>query len=237
MSFDIKQFFRFVVSGYVCLLYYFGLLAGFSNLSDNLNAGSLASFSTVAFGSLALSVPIGFLIHELDISIRDRTSNAKGHMARVVRSHIYHELASRGSLVVLRALLNEPRSGHTAGDPSLAAFLEFAKYKDQEQLDAHIEKELSNRYSYVYSRVEAAVYAPALAVIFSALTGIILWGRLRFGDPIAGVLIVVCIGCVSVSLLTYIPTLRKEIDAIETLMVLNNREIIENLNKTTRPKD
>jgi len=180
LAFDIKQFFRFVVSGYVCLIYYFGLLAGFSNLSDRLNVGSIGPFSNVAFGSLALSVPIGFLIHELDISIRQRAQAARGSIAQAVRNKVYRELADRKSLEALNRLLDSPESGHVVDQPNRIALLEFARYTDKKQLDAHIEKELSNRYSYVYSRVEAAVFAPVLAVILSVLTGIVLWDRLRF---------------------------------------------------------
>lgn len=207
MPFDIKQFFRFVVSGYVCLLYYFAILFAFSNALHRLGEAMSLTFLdlfTISMGSLVLSVPLGFLIHELDISLY-----SPYRLSRFGRE--------RSSMRIIGDLVKE--KGASVGSEYFQALLEFVKYSVEHSKDvnAHLDKEVSNRYSYYYGRMEAAIYAPVLALVL--FTASVLLGRLDIRLTLVGAVVVVGIGFISAALLHYACRLLKEIDAIETLIV------------------
>jgi hypothetical protein len=223
MPFDIKQFFRFVVSGYVCLLYYFAILFAFSNALHRLRETMALTFPdlfTIVLSSLVLSVPLGFLIHELDISIYSPY--------RLSRFGCERDSMKMISAVVRKATNNVVRS------ECLQALLEFAKFsgEDSKDVNAHLDKELSNRYSYYYARMEAAVYAPVFAVVLFAAT--VLLGRLDVRVTFLGVMVITGIGAISATLLLYARRLLREIDAIETLIVMDRKEDLSRLARYLR---
>lgn len=107
------------------------------------------------------------------------------------------------------------------------ALLEFTKYRDVNQLNIYLRKELSNRYSYYYSRVEASIYAPLFAAILTVLTAIATSSRLSFNLlSLTGALLVLSTIIISYWLFHYQVQLLKEIDAIETLLVLKEKNRI-----------
>lgn len=169
------------------------------SLSNNL--------STLAASTVALSVPIGFLIHEIDISLF-------GLIRRLVKSE---------SVKALRDLDNEIKYDRSKYH-HLVALLEFSKFRDQSELDAHLNKEVSNRYSYLYARMETGFYAPIAAwLLYQASFVLQLSNEL---SPSIGYSLVETIILISFALLVYCPFLIQEIGAIETLMVLNRRDEI-----------
>lgn len=119
MSFNLKQFFRFVISGYVCLFYYFALVlvssATLASLIGSVSSTSLSLLSAAA-SSLAFAFPVGFLIHELDISVM-----SPYRPVRLGRK--------RHSIERLRKLATQVSSGKLdLKDEELQALLEFAKF-------------------------------------------------------------------------------------------------------------
>lgn len=232
LSSDTKQFFRILVSGYVCLLYFGGILLTYSSLPQEMSSQphdlpTLSSFIGIALSSFVLSIPIGFLIHESDVFVYRELYR---WIYRRVWRHDYTWIdVMRKYLVRTRKARSRPKkdSKRTLGRENCEAFLESARYQDTKswQADAHLVKEVSNRWSYFYARLEAGIYAPAFAAVLAWITM-----RLFRLPPVfttnrivAGA---IAITFISVLLVGYCPRLMKEIDAIETLIVLRRRDRI-----------
>jgi hypothetical protein len=171
----------------------------------------LSSLLTIALSGLALSVPIGFVIHESDVLLYRE-------VYRRFRDDYAWMNVIRGYFRV------RPRTEKFIGKEHYQALLEFVKFTNQQQANTHLEGEVSNRWSYFYARLEAGLYAPAFAVVLSWITIRLfrLPTVLSVNRLVAGAIAIIVI---SVLLVGYCPRLMKEIDAIETLTVLQSREI------------
>lgn len=240
LAFDIKQFFRFVVSGYIFILYYLVILLLLSDALSKLSSSSMVhdvfSFvSTLFAAGLALTVPIGFLIHEIDVSIL----NAWWRIRRILSDR------ERLPLQTIRTFFRETERRDVERQ-YLQALLEFAKYSDKgmkpwdgivisekhkdsdhvNARNAHLDKEISNRYSYFYARIEAGGYAQVFAWVLFVAT--VKWAKIDyvaltlFEQAILVTLVVAFFAALSV----YCLRLMHEIDALETLIVLDRREDI-----------
>jgi len=217
LPFDIKQFFRFLVSGYVCITYFFAFLIASSSLQRFVDALSLSNqLSVLAASTVAVSVPIGFLLHEIDVSIF-------GLFRRGVNSESVKALRDVG-----KAKISSSKYQHRA------AFLEYSKFTDETARDVHLNKEVSNRYSYLYARMEAGFYAP-IAACFLFYASVMLGLSNDIPAPIH-CYVLGAIAIVSLALLAYCPFLVQEIGAIETLMVVASKDPITSLTEPNAVK-
>jgi hypothetical protein len=219
-SSDVKQFFRIIVSGYVCLLYYAAMLLTYSKFPLRVDFGSPSTFSnliSIAVSGLALSVPIGFLIHESDVFLY------RGVYRPIVRARAHAWIG---------ALLRFFQVNRGAGEAPTAeqeAFLESVRYSNPSEADAHLDKEVSNRWSYFYARLEAGIYAPLFALLLFEGTMILFslapnytQSRLIAGVTLLLVMVILLVG--------YCPRLMREINAIDSLVM--NR--IDTLKRTSQ---
>jgi hypothetical protein len=130
--------------------------------------------------------------------------------------------------MIIEDSVKSETKGRAKESEYLQALLEFMKYTDktktksEKELSAHIDKETSNRYSYYYGRMEAALYAPILALIVFA--GTVAFAGLETHLSSIGVGVAIGIGSISSILFLYAIKLLKEIDAIETLLVTHRKE-------------
>jgi uncharacterized membrane protein len=216
-SSDVKQFFRFLVSGYVCLTYYFGfLLASSAALRAQMTSVSFTSSGLLgaAASSLVFSVSLGFFIHEIHISVQSPYREKRfGHERKCFR------------------VLRELNGASKATDQELQLLLEYAKYGQDERetpSDSHIEKELSNRYSYYYGRMDAAVFAPILAFALFLASGYLGWfgAELSWADFARVLAVITAILVISGLLVWHAMKLLDEIDSIETRIA--ERKKLEN---------
>ena len=244
LAFDIKQFFRFVVSGYVFILYYAVLLFALSDpltkLAPYLRFRDIATVVPALFvAGLALAVPIGFVIHEIDVLLL----NGFWKLGR------YRTGRERLPLETIRGFV-PPTERNSLDRQYLQALLEFAKFskndvesknevegrsgaqsnEDHEDTDycaslnAHLDKEISNRYSYLYARIETGIYAPIIAwFVFVATVQSMNLDCAPLNWFGWAVVITVAL---SALLFGYCPRLLKEIDALEILIVLDRRDEI-----------
>jgi hypothetical protein len=130
-------------------------------------------FFALAIGSLTLSLPIGYYVHQ----VADTVFNpfARHRLLFWRRSAVFH----------LKAQLGTTAASYR--DPTYQAALVFSKvyetsrtWDDQPKFEARIKPELireeiSNRYSYYYARIENGILAPTLGWLLSLLTRQLFW--------------------------------------------------------------
>ncbi len=204
------------------------MLLGYSNLRERFavqisTLSNLNNLLTIAVSSLALAVPLGFLIHESDVFLYRR---------------VYRSL--RGDYAWTKVIRRCFRDGATTeaekvvGKEHYQALLEFVKYTDGPQADTHLEEEVGNRWSYFYPSLEAGLFAPIFAVLLCLATAFLVGlqseGMTLPRASVGAAFIVFS----SILLLGYCPRLMKETDAIETLRVLEKEQTIRALISSAR---
>jgi hypothetical protein len=224
-SSELKQFFRILVSGYVCLLYYWAMLLTYSEILQDMNFKSASTFGSlisIAVSGLALSVPLGFLIHESDVFL---------YRGVYRPAHVWISASLGGRSERQRKHTTKADDMNRFFTPEAEAFLESVRFSNASEAEAHLAREVSNRWSYFYARLEAGIYAPVFALfLFEASVRLfkltphftenrIIWGTLWFVT-------------MAILLVAYCPRLMKEISAIESLIL--NKDRIETLRRESQ---
>jgi hypothetical protein len=221
---DIRRLLRFEISGYVGLLYSLLFIACLFEV-PSIDIGIYQIVAAAAAG-LVIALPIGFVIHQLDITIfcPFRASRIFGKRRAFLRlKHWKDEL------------------GAVVSDSKLQSIIVHAKTTPQAKCYDHykyIQNEIDKRYSYYYSRWETGSFSPFLGMIISfiiwaiyyATTGeslIDISGRyfvtrlLAFGFIIIGIIII------SLIIILYCRDLFREIDDLELSVVVDNEDYVK----------
>lgn len=207
---DMKKFLRFEISGYVALLYGFIFCFAFSDLTqlvDCFSSQTGANILNYSITGFILAGPIGFIMHQIDISIFCPFKECRWYMksCRLVVPYIKSKLNSEQSL-----LLN---------DKKYQPIMELALSHNENR---HIDEEISNRYSYYYARMEAGLFSPVFGALFYCLftqyyfhvygKSIVKFSMLSLVTTLGVVIISICI-------LSYCKTIFDELNDLERIAI------------------
>jgi hypothetical protein len=214
----VKQFLRFQISGITCL---FWSLLFFIPYIDwaKLSTVEAEKLIVALIGSIALSLPLGSIIHQISISLLSPFRKKRLFIPRTVIEEL--KLIGKNHEFVNK-------------DPKFQNILVFAKGTKLSWTDAvthvskeidieYIRQEIDNRYSYYYVRMDNGFFAPLFAygifylfksVLHKAGANIFIQSPLICIYTIPTIAIFVC-----ALMLFYIPVLFKEIDDIERYLV------------------
>jgi hypothetical protein len=198
---ELKKFLRFEISGYVALLYAFLFCLA---LSDMKKIGALVSLEDIkiidyAVTGFILAGPIGFIMHQMDITIFSPFRKCRFFLnCRKVISVIEQRIGS---------------SKINYDDNKFQAVLEFALSKE---VNKHLVKEISNRYSYYYARMEAGLFSPILGFIIYLITNQY-FQNINNANLFFSRAIIFGIIIISFIILGYCPTILRELNDLECL--------------------
>jgi hypothetical protein len=210
---DIKKFLRFEISGYVAILYvilYCIAFFDFTKITIDLPQNIL----NLSVSGFIIAAPIGFLMHQLDISFfspfKKKRMGKDRNAICLLETYTkdcpcFKDIKPQVSLEIIKCLLDKEN---------------IFNY-------SYFEKEISNRYSYYYSRLEAGAFAPFFGFIIFIIISGFLWfylGNPFFSiDPIPWLrilfilFILAIVVLISVYISIYCRTLLEEIDGLECL--------------------
>ena len=205
---DLKRFLRFEISGYVAILYSLVFCAVFMDIQALCDLKLLTNARIIDYSvtGFILAAPLGFLMHQIDISI---FSPFKKH-------RLFYNKERK---VIKRIHDNIEKQRYEYEDDKCQAYLEEALGNKGAE---HIDNEISNRYSYYYARVEAGLFSPLFGFVlflfyYSLINSICPECILKFSilSVVATILIII----ISIAVLSYIPTLFREIDDLVCLAI------------------
>jgi hypothetical protein len=156
-----RRFMRFELSGYLSILYWFFFMACFFHFpSETIKTINIYHIGVAAAAGLVAAPPIGFLLHQLDISIFCPFRKRFG-LARKAVVQIEEWNKSIGAIIsdnkmqsIIVAAKTNPKSEN---------------YKHYEYLQSEIDK----RYSYYYGRWEASVLSPVFGLLLMFFTSVV----------------------------------------------------------------
>lgn len=224
---EIKKFLRFEISGYIVILYVVLYSIAFLDM-NKINITLAEDILSLSVSGFIIAAPIGYLMHQIDISLfspfKEERLGKKRKAILLLKDyikdyHIFRTIKPQMSLEIIKCLSDEK--------------IKF-NY-------SYFEKEISNRYSYYYSRIEAGIFSP----IFGFLIFIIIVGFLyfNFGNPIIDInlkesafllrilfiiYILLAIFIISFLIYNYCKNLLEEIDELEYLFIQKNKYRILN---------
>lgn len=210
---DLKKFLRFEVSGSVAILYGFLFCISIFDLHklieiDILYHATLADYSLLI---IALSATLGFLMHEIDIFIFNPFKENRICVRRTVIEAIRNRLKMRGQ-----------ESDYE--DKKYQTYLEIKLSAQPE----YIQKEISNRYSYYYARIEAGLFAPIFGLLLCIFVGIIIsyiyCGSIVNPNWWLFIPTIIIIPIISTCILLYVPTLLKELNDLEHYVIKSHEK-------------
>lgn len=223
---EIKKFLRFEISGYIVILYTFLFIIAFFDF-NKINLNITEDILGLSVSGFIVAAPLGYLMHQIDVYIlnpfKEKRWGKERKAIKLLKEYIKDNPKFKGikpqiALEIIKCLSNEENKFN---------------YK-------YFEKEISNRYSYYYSRVEAGIFSPVFGfLIFLIITGVIYF---NFKYPIVTInfddrsfllreLFIICsfilIFIISILNLMYCKTLLEEIDDMEYVFVEKYKEKIE----------
>lgn len=239
---ELKQFLRFEISGYIVILYVFLFIMTFFDLNKIKNVFD-KDILGLSISSFVVAAPLGYIMHQIDISInspfKEKTCGVK-----------------RNAIEELKKCTKDNPIFTNIKTPQMP--LEIFKcllYSDEKKGNFnYFKNEISNRYSYYYSRMEAGIFSPIFGfIIFLIIAGVYYFnsGNYPFiigvlSNPpfieinlenkfkllyiIFTVALAVSVIMVSMTIYGYCKNIIKEIDELECFLVHNyNERIINNL--------
>jgi hypothetical protein len=165
---ELKKFLRFEISGYLVILYVILYIVAFLDLRK-LNINLVEHILALSISGFIVAAPIGYLMHQIDITLlnpfKDNRLGGERKAIKLLKEyikdyHIFKGIKPQMSLEIIKCLSDEKiKFNYT-----------------------YFEKEISNRYSYYYSRIEAGLFSPIFGFfIFLIIDGVIYF---NFGNPI-----------------------------------------------------
>ena len=211
-----SKFLRFEIAGPSTLLWVLLFISPYLNIVEIAQIDATKLVSTI-IGSIVVSIPLGNYIHQAADSICNPFR--RNRLIFFKRAVIYH----------LEANLDV--EGDNFSDKTFQRILVFSKAADQSQgindsdkstfKSDVIREEISNRYSYYYTRIENGFFTPVIGAVISAL--IIHLGILtKYFSPAPNFSPWFLVGAALIAflMLTWrIPQLFREIDDLEITLV------------------
>lgn len=225
---DIKQFLRFGISGYIVILYTFLFIIALIDFKKIYLTKDILGISVSGF---IVAAPLGYLMHQIDVYVfnqfKEKRWNGWGKERKSIKVlkeyiktySIFKNIKPQISLEIIKCLSDDNSKFNYS----------------------YFEKEISNRYSYYYSRVEASIFSP----IFSVLIFIIIYYIISlnskdffveinfsndsvFSSRIPFIIfILIVIFVISILNFGYCRTILDEIDDMEYVFIRKNEDIIK----------